>query len=143
MFPLLYSFSQSPPHIIPKALCRILTPADKLLIILVLMIVLWLFIKRFAEVDSRGGTTVVEIAGQRAGAYSLEKAQILRFSGPLGVSEVEIDEGKVWVSKAPCRNKICINQGRIYQANSAIVCLPNQLVVRVVGGRRPFDGISQ
>jgi len=143
MFRSPYFSSQSSQNVFPKVLWRILTLGDKLLILCVLMVVIGLFVERSLGANPRGNAIVVELAGQRQGIYALEEAQILRFDGPLGVSEVEIGQQAVWIRRAPCANKICMNQGKLYQPNDVIACLPNQLVVRIVGSERHFDGISR
>ena len=138
-----YVSSQSSQSVLPKVLWRILTIGDKLLILCVLMIVIGFFIERSLGANPRGNAIVVELAGQRQGIYALEEAQILRFDGPLGISEVEIGQQAVWIRRAPCANKICMNQGKLYQPNDVIACLPNRLVLRIIGSERHFDGISR
>ncbi|QUL99412.1 MAG: NusG domain II-containing protein [Candidatus Fermentithermobacillus carboniphilus] len=38
---------------------------------------------------------------------------------------------RVKVSESPCENHICVNTGWISRPNEIIVCLPNEVVVRL------------
>jgi hypothetical protein len=44
---------------------------------------------------------------------------------------VEIKDRKVRIKEAHCPNKLCIMEGWI--SRGAIVCLPNKIVVKIVG----------
>jgi len=50
-----------------------------------------------------------------------------------GINIVRVKNGKIWVSEADCHNQICasvfITEGII-----PIICLPNRLEIRIVGG---------
>ena len=51
---------------------------------------------------------------------------------------VMINGGKVSVSEASCKNKVCVRHGAISRSGESIVCLPNRLVVRIESG--PEEG---
>lgn len=61
--------------------------------------------------------------------------------GPLGETEVRIEDKKVWVTKASCPQKLCIRQGKISKPGEAIVCLPNRIVISIEG-KSKFDAIT-
>ena len=46
---------------------------------------------------------------------------------------VHIADGKVWVEGADCPDKICEHTGAISRAGQQIVCLPNAVVITLVG----------
>ncbi|MBD5132197.1 MAG: NusG domain II-containing protein [Clostridiales bacterium] len=52
---------------------------------------------------------------------------------------VHIDGGYVWVTDADCADKVCEHTGRISRAGQSIVCLPNGVVVTIVGGNKGDD----
>ncbi len=52
--------------------------------------------------------------------------------GVLGTTTLEIKEGKVHVLNSPCKNHICMNTGWISNPGQIIVCLPNEVVIRLV-----------
>ena len=61
--------------------------------------------------------------------------------GPLGETEVRIEDKKVWVTKASCPNKLCMRQGKISKPGEAIICLPNRIVISIQG-KSKLDAIT-
>ena len=56
--------------------------------------------------------------------------------------EVEIRDGKARILKSPCKNKVCIKSGYIRYADRLSACIPNRVVVRVLGdNHRGVDSI--
>mgnify|MGYP000542483766 CR=1 FL=1 len=51
----------------------------------------------------------------------------------IGETEVEILQGKAHIRKSPCSHKICIKSGYIQYADRITACLPNRVVVRILG----------
>ena len=55
-----------------------------------------------------------------------------------------IQNGAAHVSAASCPDHVCVNRGEVRCDGETIVCLPNRLVVTVVGGEQSgLDGVSQ
>ena len=52
--------------------------------------------------------------------------------GQLGVTRIEIRDGKVRILRSPCKLKVCIESGYIHYSDLISVCLLNR-VVRVEG----------
>ena len=63
--------------------------------------------------------------------------------GPLGRTKVHIGGGMVWVEDSPCRDKVCVQMGKKKRAGERIICLPNRIVVEVVGNELEFDAVSR
>jgi hypothetical protein len=53
--------------------------------------------------------------------------------GPLGTTIVRVEAGAVRVASSPCRQQICVGMGAARKAGAVIVCVPNEVVVRVLG----------
>ena len=53
---------------------------------------------------------------------------------------VEISGGSVSVTKASCKNQVCVRHGKISHTGESIVCLPNRLVVTIEGGDKEGGG---
>lgn len=53
--------------------------------------------------------------------------------GPLGITTVMCLDGYVWVKDSCCPNKLCVKTGKIHTQGQTIVCVPNRVVVRIVG----------
>ncbi len=50
-----------------------------------------------------------------------------------GYNLIEIGDGKIRVIEADCPDKIDVKQGYISEPNEMIVCLPNRLVIEIIG----------
>jgi hypothetical protein len=66
--------------------------------------------------------------------YSLDQEMDLTIEGPLGPSQLRIDDGGIHFVSSPCRDKICIAGGHISAKGQWVACLPNRIFVRVEGG---------
>jgi len=108
------------------------TLADRLLFILLIAVsVAGILISR--EALSQGSDVIVEIDGKPAYTLPLYANRLLSLGGPYGNTLIEIQDGKVRVKEAHCRNQICVREGWI--SKGVIVCLPNRLVI-IVGGSK-------
>ncbi len=46
---------------------------------------------------------------------------------------VVVEDGKVWVEKANCPDKVCEHSGKIHRVGESIVCLPSGVMIKIVG----------
>ncbi len=90
-----------------------------------------------------GTIALVEVDGKEYGRYSLEEKerQTLAIKTEFGYNKVVIDNGKLWVSESDCPDGLEIRDGAIQNSGEMLVCLPNRLVIRIVG-RREVDGFA-
>ncbi|MDW5300206.1 MAG: NusG domain II-containing protein [Sedimentibacter sp.] len=44
---------------------------------------------------------------------------------------IHIENGEIWIQDASCPDKNCVNQGKISNDGEIIVCLPNQLLIKI------------
>lgn len=66
-----------------------------------------------------------------------------KVKGPAGVNTVEVERGRIRVSRADCPDQICVHQGWISDSAAPIVCLPNSLVIQIKGGDDSgIDGVT-
>ena len=108
------------------------TLADRLLFILLISVsIAGIFISR--EALSQGSDVIIELDGKPAYTLPLYSNKLLSVDGPYGITLIEIQDGKVRVKEAHCRNQICVREGWI--SKGVIVCLPNKLVI-IVGGSK-------
>lgn len=54
-------------------------------------------------------------------------------AGPLGDTVVLVRAGAVSVESSPCPHKTCVGIGSVKRPGDTIVCVPNGVVVRVLG----------
>ena len=71
-------------------------------------------------------------------AYSLSENGIYGFKGPLGITEIEIRDGRARVISSPCRNGICMEAGW----SGTLCCLPNKIIATTTADKGALDAIS-
>ncbi len=76
----------------------------------------------------------ITIDGELVEELSLMRNCEARYETERGYNIVKIEDGTVTVSEASCPDKICVNHRPISKTGETIVCLPNKLVVEIVGG---------
>ena len=57
----------------------------------------------------------------------------------LGLNVVEVEPGRVSISKSDCPDGICVRQGWISGGLVPIVCLPNRVIITLDGGDSDVD----
>jgi hypothetical protein len=75
----------------------------------------------------------VEASGKAAATLDLALDGASEFVGPLGVTRLEVRGGRVRVLSSPCPRQSCRHGGWIGAAGEMLVCLPNEVVVRLPG----------
>ncbi len=87
---------------------------------------------------------VVEVDGAVYCDYDLREVDgIIPISSPNGgENRLYVQDDLVYMEKANCPDQICVKQGVIRDGSVPIVCLPNKVVVRIVGGVSEFDAAN-
>jgi len=99
--------------------------------LLLLSALLWLFLRP----GETGAAVVVTIAGEEAGRYSLYEEQTITLGGE-DYNVLQIRDGQAAVIEANCGDHTCVRTGTVSKAGQSIICLPHELVVKIVGGER-------
>lgn len=87
---------------------------------------------------------VVTIHGDEYGRYSIHEDEIVKIEADYGESILEIKDGKAKMLSAGCPDQICVNQSAIHYNHDMIVCMPNEIIVKVEGGQASdVDVITQ
>jgi hypothetical protein len=73
---------------------------------------------------------------------SLAQKRTLDVPGPLGISRIEIDQGRVRVAADPGRHQYCVKQGWLTRAGEVAMCLPNQVSVELLGEGKAYDSLN-
>lgn len=85
-------------------------------------------------VSQKGSTAAIYINGELYKKVSLSENTQLVVESEFGKNTVVIENGQAFVIDADCENKHCEN-GRISEAASSLVCLPNRLTVVIEDGK--------
>lgn len=78
----------------------------------------------------------VESSGRVVAVLDLARDALHEIPGALGVTRLEVRGGRLRVLSSPCPRQACRHGGWIGEAGEMLVCLPNEVVVRLPG-RRP------
>ncbi len=118
-----------------------ITRADKILITCLFAFNIALFARM--DFSQRAGSwVVIEVNHKEVERLPLSENQIVHVTGPIGETAVEIKDGKARVLKSPCNRKLCIKSGYIQYADRFAACLPNRVIVRVLGSTdRGIDAV--
>jgi hypothetical protein len=107
------------------------TPADLLTIVAVLVGTVCLAVLR----PDAGRATVALVRcsdGERR--VRLDVDQVLFCDGPVGRTVLRVEDGRIRIEEAPCRQQLCRRMGATNDPSRSLVCIPNRVQVRVLPG---------
>jgi len=119
-----------------------LTFADRLVLYALVGAALVLFITG----GGQGDGATVRITGDGGFEYlaPLDSDTIVEVEGPLGATVVGVSDGEAGVLSSPCPHELCVKMGAVRAPGRAVVCVPNRVVVTVVGdGPTPTDAVTR
>ena len=100
-------------------------------LVLLACVVLFQFFWRQA-----GGRVTVTVDGEVYGTYSLDDDRTVEIKADGKVTNVlEIHSGSTDIVSADCPDKLCVRQRAVSRRRETIVCLPNKVVVEVMGAK--------
>lgn len=77
----------------------------------------------------------VTVDGELVETLDLSEDQEITIRGANnGTNHLIVQNGAVWCDEASCPDKVCVNQGKQDRDGELIVCLPNRMIVKIVGG---------
>lgn len=93
------------------------------------------FAKKFVKIVTPYNTKIV----------SLNENQLIFAKGALGITKIQIKNLSVCVIESPCRNKICIQTGKIYNPDQIIYCATNGIYITIESEKSEnyLDAISK
>lgn len=114
-----------------------LTTADKILILSIIVFSIFLTIYFGQELSGYNSKLlIIKIDGEDYKRIKLDeniKNKEIPVQSEYGYNLIEIDEGKVRVKEASCKDKLDVLQGQISEIGDIIVCLPNRLTIEIDG----------
>lgn len=110
---------------------------DIILIAAILGIALLVFVL-FQVTKKPGKYVIITQNGKEIAKYALNENREI----PISYQEDQfnilvIQDQKAYISEASCPDKLCVRQRSISKINETLVCLPNKMVVKVVGDEQP------
>ncbi len=102
---------------------------DTLIFLVLTLAVILIGLKTYS-----GGSGYVEVRTHQAVyRYSLATDQEVTVTGPLGATAIHIAGGKASIADSSCPTKSCTQQRAISSSGQWIACLPNQVLLTIVG----------
>ncbi|HEX7971372.1 MAG TPA: NusG domain II-containing protein [Thiobacillus sp.] len=89
-----------------------------------------------------GDTVVIRAAGRIVKTAALNGPQAFSVSGPLGITQIEIEPGRARVARDPSPRQLCVKQGWLTLSGQAALCLPNQVSVEIRGHALAYDTLG-
>ena len=116
-------------------------PADAVVVALAALLVG----ASWAALWSGGGPAehaLLSAPGMAEQRVSLAREQSLAVTGRMGVSELEVRAGRIRFTDSPCVGRYCVHAGWLSRSGHAAACLPNGVIVEVIGATREFDAVT-
>ncbi|WP_313953365.1 NusG domain II-containing protein [Accumulibacter sp.] len=85
---------------------------------------------------------VVRRGGQVFSELELSRNRRIDVPGPLGITTVVVEQGRVRVASDPGPRQYCVRQGWLARAGEIAICAPNQVSVEVQGRQRTYDSLA-
>lgn len=86
-------------------------------------------------VQKDGEMVTVEVSGREVASFPLSEDVTYVIDGKNGgTNTLMIKDGYAWVEEASCPDGLCRNMGKIHNSSQSIICLPNEVVIRITGG---------
>ena len=74
------------------------------------------------------------------------RVDINKYQSGLALCEnfiVRVQGGSIWIETASCPRQLCRRMGRTNQPTRALVCIPNDIRIRVLGEAGEIDAIAR
>ncbi len=111
-----------------------LTRGDKLLVVVLAVLLLLSVPVALAAARTPVDSVVIEGPSGRT-VVPLHRDTDVMVDGLLGTATVEIREGAVRVSSAPCPDHVCVETGWVDRGGRVIACVPGGISVRLSSSR--------
>ena len=85
---------------------------------------------------------VVRLAGEVFAELDLSRNRRLEVPGPLGVTLIAVERGRVRVVSDPGPRQYCVRQGWLDRPGEIAICAPNEISVQVLARRGGYDSLS-
>jgi hypothetical protein len=118
----------------PRGLWRAMTAADRAVCAAILAASLVAAFGARASSPDPQASAVVVVEGVERGRLPLARDQVATYEGSLGPVTVEVRGEAVAITHSTCPQHVCMSMGWKRRPGELITCVPNQLIVRVVGG---------
>jgi hypothetical protein len=124
-----------------QALKQRIAPGDVVVLVSALILLGFLYSNYWREAYF-GNQAAIMVAGKHWANVDLFQNQWIDVPGALGISKLQVEDGKIRFVQSPCYTKQCVHQGWISQGGEVAACLPNKVSVQVLSADPRFDSIN-
>ncbi|WP_346895716.1 NusG domain II-containing protein [Clostridium sp. UBA7503] len=113
-----------------------------IVVLLIVSFIPYIMLKNYQSNYKGINYAVISIDGQEKKRVELTKDldEEFTFKSSYGINRVVIHDMKIGIVDADCKDEICINEGFIGEVGERIVCLPNRLIIEIVGEQKSSEG---
>lgn len=125
---------------------RLSTKRDKIFLGIVFLLLLLITAIFYLCQRETGAMVQVTVDGAIYGTYPLGREQKIQITDKNGevTNELVIHDGVADMTEADCPDKLCVHQKAIAKTNETIVCLPNKVVVQIIGAKESeLDSVAK
>lgn len=122
---------------------------DIILIVVLAVVALGsLGIMRLLQARAADSADVIEaeivVEGELFKTVNLSEPQVIEIRTEKGYNFLKIEEGRILMLEADCRDQICVNTVPATQPGDTIVCLPHEVIVQIKGSSEGgLDAVAQ
>ncbi|MCR4615871.1 MAG: NusG domain II-containing protein [Clostridiales bacterium] len=114
--------------------------SDILLILILFMLALVLILPRFFS-SEEPLTASIYVDGELAYQLDLSKIETA-YEIPINNTVIVADKNVIRFKSSDCKDKLCVNTGKLTRANGVAACLPNRVLIVLSGGSSEYDAIT-
>lgn len=111
---------------------------DYIVIIGVLLVAVMIWIGFGQLWKSDGSIVEVTVDGEILGTYRLDQDQTVQIQE---TNVLVIQNGKADMTDANCPDRLCVHQKAISKSGENIVCLPNKVIVTIIGTEESAEDV--
>lgn len=106
--------------------------SDKMLIIISFSVAM-MMICIFLIFEKKGQQALVYHGNTLIKTIDLSKDAIYQVEGDLGIIDIEVRDYQIRVIQENSPYHLCSRQGYISSSNETIICMPNKIIIEIVG----------
>ena len=110
-----------------KPLSGLFRKGDRIILLVLLAAVVLTFAARSFFLIGAEKSVEIKVEDTVYYSVSLNDDRVIDLPG----NRVIIEDGKVYVKSADCKNQVCVHHAAISHPGETIVCLPNRVVITV------------
>ena len=113
---------------------RFLKWGDIVIFSALLLLAAALFVFHFASPRPDGAVAKITVDNQTVQTMPLSQNATYIVETNSGYNVVVVEDGRVFVRDADCKNHICVKSRAISRVGETIVCLPHKMTISITGG---------